>query len=90
MGQGRNGIIDLHGLFVEEAIERTDIAIRNDIDQGNSNLRLIVGQGHHSSNGPRLKPALLKHLRKSRYDAEVQRCNAGVIDLLRSTDIHKI
>ncbi|KAJ3906964.1 hypothetical protein F5879DRAFT_596762 [Lentinula edodes] len=67
--KGRNGIIDLHRLFVREAKEYTDIAIQNAINQGNSNLRLIVGQGRHSSNGPRLKPALLKHLRKSRSSA---------------------
>ncbi|KAJ4498298.1 hypothetical protein C8R41DRAFT_818677 [Lentinula lateritia] len=79
--KGRNGIIDLHRLSVRKAIERTDIAIQNAINQGNSNLRLIVDQGHHSLDGPKLRPALLKHLRMRGHYAEVQQYNAGVIDV---------
>lgn len=39
--------IDLHGLRVKEAIERTDNAIVNARQNGLSELRLIVGKSLH-------------------------------------------
>jgi len=39
------GTIDLHGLYVKEAIERTEAAIANAQRQGTDELRVIVGKG---------------------------------------------
>lgn len=38
------GEIDLHGLFVKEAIERTDLAIQGARERGDTEVRLIVGK----------------------------------------------
>ncbi|KAJ3781790.1 hypothetical protein GGU10DRAFT_95989 [Lentinula aff. detonsa] len=53
------GEIDLHGLFVEEAIERVVSAIEDSRCRGDTEILLIVGKGLHSSGGvPKLKDAI--------------------------------
>ncbi|KIK99420.1 hypothetical protein PAXRUDRAFT_68363, partial [Paxillus rubicundulus Ve08.2h10] len=72
--------VDLHGLFVKEAISYTENAIRDARRRGDSEIRLIVGQGTHSTGGvPRLKPAIEDDLRKRGLRVEVDPRNAGVL-----------
>lgn len=40
--------MDLHGLFVKEAVEKTDRAVMEAKRSGGRELRLIVGKGIHS------------------------------------------
>lgn len=41
------GEIDLHGLYVREAIERTDRALQEAKQRGDSEVHLIVGPYSH-------------------------------------------
>jgi len=53
------GTIDLHGLYVKEAIERTETAIANAQRSGTEELRVIVGKGIHSQGHvAKIKPAV--------------------------------
>ncbi|KIJ04681.1 hypothetical protein PAXINDRAFT_104065 [Paxillus involutus ATCC 200175] len=72
--------VDLHGLFVKEAITYTEKAIQDARRRGDSEIRLIVGQGTHSTGGvPRLKPAIEDDIRKRGLHVEVDPRNAGVL-----------
>ena len=43
MQDSKSGEVDLHGLFVKEAIERTDEAIQAAQQRGDTEIQLIVG-----------------------------------------------
>lgn len=59
------GTIDLHGLYVKEAIERTESAIAESQRSGMEELRVIVGKGIHSQGGVgKIKPAVQDLMRK--------------------------
>ncbi|KAJ7720770.1 hypothetical protein B0H16DRAFT_1603805 [Mycena metata] len=51
--------VDLHGLFVKEAELKVQEAVLAAEQRGDLEVRFIVGQGIHSSDGPKLKPALV-------------------------------
>ncbi|KAI0195151.1 smr domain-containing protein [Xylaria flabelliformis] len=52
-------MIDLHGLYVHEAVDFTTTRIRNDQSLGYTGLHVIVGQGIHSTDHKRrIKPAI--------------------------------
>lgn len=51
--------IDLHDLFVNEAIEMLTKRILKLMQQGGRKLIVIVGRGLHSINGPKIKPAVI-------------------------------
>ncbi|TFK25713.1 DUF1771-domain-containing protein, partial [Coprinopsis marcescibilis] len=71
--------IDLHGLFVKEAIARTEEALETAKRTGQVEIKLIVGKGLHSSNGAKLKPAIETLMKKYQLDAELDPRNAGVL-----------
>ncbi|KAK0212950.1 cytoplasmic protein [Desarmillaria ectypa] len=74
------GEIDLHGLYVKEAIARTDIALEEAKRRGNSEMRLIVGKGLHSRGGTaKIRPAIEKLMRKHQLVAELDPSNSGVL-----------
>ncbi|KAG7098854.1 hypothetical protein E1B28_000757 [Marasmius oreades] len=57
--------IDVHGLFVEEAVDATEAAFRKALKDGKESLRVIVGRGNHSKEGtPKLKPAVTAAMKK--------------------------
>ena len=59
------GTIDLHGLYVKEAIERTESAISQAQASGQGELRVIVGKGIHSQGHvARIKPAVEELMQK--------------------------
>lgn len=75
-----HGTIDLHGLYVKEAIEEVDKAIANGQRSGLQELRVITGKGIHSANHQaKIKPAVADLMRKYNLSAEVDRHNAGVM-----------
>ncbi|KAI0370669.1 hypothetical protein BV20DRAFT_966157 [Pilatotrama ljubarskyi] len=74
------GEVDLHGLYVGEAIRYADQAVQKAIARGDSKIRLVVGKGLHSTAGmPKLKPAVEKYLREKGHEAEVDERNPGVL-----------
>lgn len=61
----RSNTVDLHGLYVAEALEYAQRAIGAARESGQATLSLIVGQGQHSENGvAKIKPALEEWLQK--------------------------
>lgn len=59
------GTLDLHGLYVKEAIERTETAVREAQGRGDEELRVIVGKGIHSQGHvAKLKPAVEDLMRR--------------------------
>lgn len=50
--------IDLHGLYVNEAIEKLETCVVCAINNGMEWLDVIVGQGHNSEDGPKIKPSV--------------------------------
>ena len=57
--------IDLHGLYVKEALERTELAIQQAQSAGQSELRIIVGKGIHSQGHvAKIKPAVEEMMQK--------------------------
>ncbi|KAL7281248.1 hypothetical protein ACG7TL_004556 [Trametes sanguinea] len=74
------GEVDLHGLYVKEAIRFTDKSIQEARARGDSKIRLIVGKGLHSSGGvAKLKPAIEELIQKHGLVAELDEHNAGVL-----------
>ncbi|KAJ3529212.1 hypothetical protein NMY22_g9085 [Coprinellus aureogranulatus] len=77
--------IDLHGLYVKEALARTEQALENARRNGQSEVKLIVGKGLHSSSGAKIKPAIEDLMRKYQLDAEIDPSNAGVLVVRMNT-----
>ncbi|KAF7376099.1 Smr domain-containing protein [Mycena sanguinolenta] len=50
----KNGEIDVHGLFITEAVMKVENALEAAIRNGSKELRVIVGWGRHSRNGPKV------------------------------------
>ncbi|PBK87749.1 Smr-domain-containing protein [Armillaria gallica] len=74
------GEIDLHGLYVKEAIAYTDAALKEAKLRGDSEIRLIVGKGSHSEGGEaKVRPAIEDLMRKYRLVAEFDSSNSGVL-----------
>ncbi|KAK0477563.1 hypothetical protein IW261DRAFT_1338373, partial [Armillaria novae-zelandiae] len=78
---GQNpGEIDLHGLYVREAITCTDAAIEEAKRRGDSEIRLIVGKGLHSEDGEaKVRPAIKGLMCKYQLAAEFDPSNSGVL-----------
>ncbi|KAF9264275.1 DUF1771-domain-containing protein [Marasmius fiardii PR-910] len=76
----RPGEIDLHGLYVKEAIFHTDQAIEQAKRRGDATIHLIVGKGLHSTGGvAKIKPAIEELMQKHQLVAEMDDDNAGVL-----------
>jgi len=74
------GEIDLHGLYVKEAVEYTDQAIKSAKGRGDATINIIVGKGLHSTGGvAKLKPAIEALLQKHNLVVELDPDNAGVL-----------
>ena len=76
--------IDLHGLYVEEALEivkaRLDGIDARRHGETNRGLRIITGAGHHSDGGrARIRPAVEALLRERHYEYQVDGPGAFVI-----------
>ncbi|KAK0215952.1 hypothetical protein EDD85DRAFT_782291, partial [Armillaria nabsnona] len=74
------GEIDLHGLYVKEAIAYTDAALAEAKLRGDSEIRLIVGKGSHSEGGiAKVRLAIEELMRKYQLVAELDSSNSGVL-----------
>ncbi|KAF8906578.1 hypothetical protein CPB84DRAFT_1726269 [Gymnopilus junonius] len=74
------GEVDLHGLYVKEAIARADEAIQIAKRKGQAQIHFIVGKGLHSQGGvAKIKPAIEALMRKYRLSAELDPHNSGVL-----------
>ncbi|WWC90957.1 uncharacterized protein L201_005895 [Kwoniella dendrophila CBS 6074] len=72
--------IDLHGLYVKEAIEKVESAISSSQRSGSEELRVIVGKGIHSQNHQaKIKPAVENLMVKYNLTAHVDPSNTGVL-----------
>ncbi|SJL10230.1 uncharacterized protein ARMOST_13614 [Armillaria ostoyae] len=74
------GEIDLHGLYVKEAIAYTDTALEEAKLRSDSEIRLIVCKGLHSEGGAaKVGPAIKNLMRKYQLVAEFDPSNSGVL-----------
>lgn len=72
--------IDLHGLYVKEAIYILKRRIVAGISRGESDLEVIVGKGMHSQNGvAKLKPAVEELCGEAGLQSRIDSKNAGVL-----------
>lgn len=72
--------VDLHGLYTQEAITKTEEAIRSAQGKGMPELRVIVGKGIHSKDHvAHIKPAIEKLMKDYGIAAELDPKNAGVL-----------
>ena len=59
-------LIDLHGLHVKEAIEYAKLAMKAAKRSRHvRRVRFLTGRGSHSSDGPRILPALTRYFSSS-------------------------
>ncbi|GAA6029128.1 hypothetical protein JCM8097_001613 [Rhodosporidiobolus ruineniae] len=74
------GSIDLHGLYVQEAIDYTEKAIQDARQRGLAELRVIVGKGNHSpSHVAKIKPAITSLMARENLTAHLDPHNGGVL-----------
>jgi len=73
------GEIDLHGLYVKEALAKAEAALDAAQRNGDEEIKLIVGKGLHSTNGAKVKPAIEGLMQRYQLDAELDRNNSGVL-----------
>lgn len=70
--------VDLHGLYVKEAIEKTEQAIANARASHINPLKVVVGRGTHSKGHvSKMKPAIEDLMRKQNLRCKVDPENAG-------------
>ncbi|KAG6333682.1 hypothetical protein ID866_5412 [Astraeus odoratus] len=67
------GEVDLHGLYVKEAIKYTEEALEKAQSRGDAEIRLIVGKGLHSDGHvAKIKPALEELMQNSSGDCSLK------------------
>ncbi|KAI8637077.1 hypothetical protein BD408DRAFT_396351 [Parasitella parasitica] len=72
--------IDLHGLFVKEASEKVEEAIKRCQRNGEQDLIIIVGKGLHSPNQiAKLKPAIIELVKKYQITCQPNIPNPGCL-----------
>ncbi|KAF8556354.1 DUF1771-domain-containing protein [Imleria badia] len=74
------GEINLHGLYVKEAVSCVDKSIQEARQRGDAEIRLIVGKGLHSDGHvTKIKPAIEDLMKKHDIPTQVDPHNAGVL-----------
>ncbi|KAJ7497242.1 hypothetical protein FB451DRAFT_1017531 [Mycena latifolia] len=78
----QDGVIDVHGLFVPEAIKKVKTALQEAILSDRKDVRVIVGRGLHSQNGrSKLRPAIMMEMERQSIPCQIQANNPGVLIL---------
>ncbi|KAF7361940.1 Smr domain-containing protein [Mycena venus] len=78
----KDGEIDVHGLFIAEAVNKVETALEAAILSGRKELRVIVGRGRGSKDGqPKLRPAITREMQKQGIPCRIQAGNDGVLIL---------
>jgi DNA-nicking Smr family endonuclease len=74
------GKIDLHGLYVAEAVQFSKDQAQIARSRGDEVVRFIVGKGLHSDAGEaKIRPALEDHFNKRGLNHSLDPRNAGVL-----------
>ncbi|KAI6033186.1 hypothetical protein F5J12DRAFT_735560 [Pisolithus orientalis] len=74
------GEVDLHGLYVKEAVMYAENAIEEAQLRGDLEVRLIVGKGLHSDGRvAKIKPALEEFMKRKNLPADVDPDNGGLL-----------
>ncbi|KAJ3150296.1 hypothetical protein HDU86_006687 [Geranomyces michiganensis] len=74
--------IDLHGLFVKEALEALDTHVAKCRAAGVTRTRVITGKGNHSKDGmAKIRPAVEEWCVRNHVRAVEDPRNAGAVDL---------
>ncbi|KAI6134444.1 hypothetical protein EV401DRAFT_1364738 [Pisolithus croceorrhizus] len=74
------GELDLHGLYVKEAVMYAEDAIEKAQRRGDLEMRLLVGKGLHSDGHvAKIKPALEELVKRRSLPADVDPGNAGLL-----------
>ncbi|KAL4078340.1 hypothetical protein V8B97DRAFT_1254624 [Scleroderma yunnanense] len=77
---GETGRVDLHNLYVKEALSYAEKAIEKAREQSRSQIQFIVGKGLHSEgNEAKIKPALKELLEERGIQAVLDPNNAGIL-----------
>ncbi|KAB5595180.1 Alpha-1,2-mannosyltransferase [Ceratobasidium theobromae] len=72
--------LDLHGLYVKEAIARTEAAVQAAQNRGDEEIHIIVGKGLHSQGHvAKLKPAIEDLMVKYQLNARIDPRNEGIL-----------
>lgn len=72
--------IDLHGLYVKEAVVFLRHRLHSHVKSGESPLKIIVGKGKNSHNRTgRLRPAIEHELQEARLHYWIDKTNEGII-----------
>lgn len=74
--------IDLHGLFVTEAIEYLIKYVDFAQERGHRALVVIVGRGIHSEGGAKIKPAVIQYAKEEDIRYQADKPNVGCIRFL--------
>jgi len=74
------GEVDLHGLYVKEAVSYVEKSIEGARRRGDAEIRLIVGKGLHSDGHvAKIKPVIEDLMRKQNIPTEIDPHNGGVL-----------
>ncbi|KAI6161069.1 hypothetical protein EDD17DRAFT_717036 [Pisolithus thermaeus] len=74
------GEVDLHGLYVKEAVMYAEDAIEKAQSRGDLEMRLLVGKGLHSDGQvAKIKPALEELMKRRSLPADVDPDNTGLL-----------
>jgi len=75
------GMIDLHGLYVAEAVQIAKDHVQTAILRGDEVVRFIVGKGLHCrrEGGPKIRPALEGYFTKRGLKHSLDPKNSGVL-----------
>ncbi|KAG9007614.1 hypothetical protein FRB93_007650 [Tulasnella sp. JGI-2019a] len=71
--------VDLHGLHVKEAIEKTEVAIIGAQTRGDYQIRVIVGKGIHSQGDAKLSRAIEELVVTNDLESAFDPQNPGVL-----------
>lgn len=72
-------VIDLHGLYLKEAVKKLEDRIKA-ID-GAHNLEVIVGKGLHSKKDPVIKPMVINLAENNKIGYSINQRNTGRVNL---------
>ncbi|KAJ7132803.1 hypothetical protein C8R43DRAFT_895446 [Mycena crocata] len=76
------GEIDVHFLFVSEAIKQVEKSLQEAIERGSDRIRVIVGRGLHSHDGrSKLRPAIIAEMQRQGIHCQILAGNPGVLVL---------
>ncbi|KAI0268722.1 hypothetical protein BC834DRAFT_866928 [Gloeopeniophorella convolvens] len=77
----KQGVIDLHGLYVSEAMSQVKLALESKsvAPRPDNTFRFITGQGRHSTGGAKIRPALQDFCTKKGLKHTLDSKNQGVV-----------